>query len=150
MPPQLKTLIPLFAVLLILFLVVRTLLVPESFGEIGHYRADAIEENGVFPINYAGNSACIECHDTEREKIASDAHKGLSCESCHGPGAKHAENHEVVLEKPGTREECGRCHSLNSARRTETVIQVDIKEHHMEKENCIDCHNPHAVWEMKE
>ena len=26
-------------------------------------------------------------------------------------------------------------------------FQVDINTHHTEKENCIECHNPHEVWE---
>lgn len=150
MPPQLKTLIPLFAVFIILFLVTRHFLIPESFGELGHYRADSIDEIGVLPIIYAGKAVCLECHDTEGEQLTSDAHSGLSCEVCHGPGAKHADDYEVKMEKPGTRAFCGTCHQLNPARRIEVINQIDIKKHHPEKENCIDCHNPHAVWELKE
>ena len=150
MPPQLKTLLPLFAALVLLFLVVRHFLIPESFGELGHYRANSIEEVGVLPIHYVGKSVCTECHESEAELQANDSHASLSCEICHGPGSKHADDYEVKLEKPGTRKDCGRCHHLNSARRFEAVVQVDIQEHHTEKENCTDCHNPHAVWELKE
>lgn len=150
MPVQLKTLIPLFAVFILLFLVARHFLIPESFGKYGHYRADSIDEIGALPVNYAGKAVCIECHEIEAELIASDAHSHLSCEVCHGPGALHAADYEIKLVKSGTREDCGRCHSLNAARKIEVINQIDTKEHHPEKKDCIDCHNPHAVWEIEE
>ncbi len=150
MPVQLKTLIPLFAVFILLFLVARHFLIPESFGKYGHYRADSIDEIGALPIKYAGKAACIECHEIEAELLASDAHSNLSCEVCHGPGAQHADDYEIKPVKSGTREVCGRCHSLIAARKIEVINQIDTKEHHPEKTDCIDCHNPHAVWEIKE
>ncbi len=152
MPAQLKTLLPLFAVFILLFLIARHFLIPESFGKFGHYRANSIDEIASLPINYAGKDVCINCHETEGEQLSSDMHTSLSCEGCHGPNAKHADNYEIkeFLVKTGTREFCGRCHQLNPARKLENVIQIDIKEHHPEKEKCIDCHNPHAVWELKE
>lgn len=150
MPVQLKTLIPLFVVFILLFLVARHFLIPESFGKYGHYRADAIDEVGALPIKYAGKAVCIDCHDIEAELLASDVHSGLSCEICHGPGAKHADDYEIKLESPGSRKFCGRCHSLNPARKIEVINQIDTKEHYPEKADCIDCHNPHAVWELKD
>lgn len=152
MPPQLKALLPLFAVFVILFLVARHFLIPESFGKYGHYRANSINEIGALPINYAGKAVCVDCHDTEAEQLASDMHTGISCETCHGPNAAHADNYEVkeFLVKDGSRKFCGRCHNLNPARNIEAIYQVDIIDHHPERENCIDCHNPHAVWELKE
>ena len=152
MPPQLKTLLPLFAVFVVLFLVARHFLIPESFGKYGHYRANSLDEIAALPIHYAGKAVCIECHDTEAALLASDAHSVLSCEVCHGPNAKHADDpdYKQSIIKQGTREFCGRCHSLNPARKIEVINQIDIKEHHPEKTNCIDCHNPHAVWELKE
>ena len=151
MPVQLKTLLPLLAVFIILFLIARHFLIPESFGKYGHYRADSMDEIAALPINYAGKEECVACHDTEADLMASDAHSTLSCEVCHGPGAKHADDPETnKLIKPGTREDCGKCHSINPGRRIEVIDQIDTKAHHPEKENCIDCHNPHAIWELKE
>jgi hypothetical protein len=152
MPVQLKTLIPLFAVFIILFLIARHFLIPESFGKYGHYRANSIDEIAEAPAIYAGKAVCIDCHDEEATQLASDMHENLSCEVCHGPNAQHADDYEVkeFLVKDGTRAACGRCHNLDPARKIDVIIQVDIKTHHPEKENCIDCHNPHAVWEIKE
>ena len=150
MPPQLKTLLPLLAIFVVIFLVVRSFLIPESFGKYGHYRANSLLEISEHPVKYAGKSACIECHDTEAAQLTSDAHSELSCEVCHGPGAKHVDDFDIKLERPGTREFCGECHSINPARKIEIINQIDIKSHHPEKENCIGCHNPHAVWELKE
>lgn len=150
MPSQLKSLLPLLVVFILIFLIARHFLVPESFGKYGHYRANAMDEIGALPIHYAGKEECAACHDKEAAQLSSDVHAGLSCEVCHGPGAKHADDPETnKLIKPGTREDCGKCHNINPARRIEVIDQIDIKTHHLEKENCIDCHNPHAVWEMK-
>lgn len=46
----------------IVFLVVRSFLVPRSFGRYGHYRADAIAETAALPISYAGHQVCEGCH----------------------------------------------------------------------------------------
>jgi len=151
MPPQLKTLLPFLAIFICIFLVARHFLVPESFGKYGHYRANSMDEIAALPAVYAGKTVCIDCHDTEAAKLASDKHAGLSCEVCHGPGALHADDPEKnILPKPGTREFCGRCHGIYLARSIKVINQIDIKTHNIERENCIDCHNPHAVWEMKE
>jgi hypothetical protein len=151
MPPQLKTLLPLLAVFICLFLVARHFLIPESFGKYGHYRANSMDEIAAIPTHYVGKEVCADCHDTEAAKLASDLHKGLTCEVCHGPGSLHIEDQEKgILVKPGSREFCGTCHNINAARRTEVIHQIDIKTHNIERVNCIDCHNPHAVWEMKE
>lgn len=151
MPPQLKTLLPFLAVFICIFLVARHFLIPESFGKYGHYRANSLDEIAALPIQYVGKTVCIDCHDDEAKLLASDAHSGLSCEVCHGPGAKHADDADNnKLEKPGTRNDCGKCHSINPARKIKVITQIDIKIHHIERGNCIDCHNPHAIWELKE
>ena len=56
MPPQIKRLLPLFALFIGLFLLVRHLLIPESFGEFGHYRGNSLGENADKPLHYAGKA----------------------------------------------------------------------------------------------
>ena len=150
MPPQLKRILPLFTVFVLLFLFIRYLLIPDSFGEHGHYRFNSVEENMQKKINYAGNKICGDCHEDYVENLTLDLHAGLSCETCHGPGMAHSEIEDaesITIERD--RKFCGLCHSLNSSRKIEMVVQVDLNDHNIEK-NCIDCHNPHMPWEIEE
>lgn len=148
MPVQLKRLIPLFIIFIGLFLTVRHLLIPDSFGQYGHYRGDALIDNASKASIYATKDACFECHDDIQEMLENDAHAGLSCLICHGPGLQHVEDPTAVnIRKESGRGFCGRCHHLNAARPIDVVFQVDITKHHKEEPDCIDCHNPHQVWE---
>jgi len=148
MPPQLRRLIPLFVIFIGLFLVIRHLLVPDTFGQYGHYRGDALIDNASMEPVHATREACYDCHSDIREKLENDLHGELSCLICHGPGLVHIDNPEAQnIDKKGDREFCGKCHQFNAARSLEVIYQVDIATHHTEKENCIECHNPHEVWE---
>lgn len=150
MPPQIKRLLPLFAIFIGLFLFVRYLLIPDSFGEFGHYRGNSIRENTEFPLHYAGRDVCAECHDDVAGMLASDVHAAISCETCHGPGYDHANFADSIgIGKPSGREFCGLCHSMNPARKAGVVKQIDIKDHNIDND-CIECHNPHMPWELKD
>jgi len=149
MPPQLKTLIPLFALFIILFLVARYFLVPASFGEVGHYRFNSIAENAEQPLHYAGREACAECHDDKAIEMESDMHAGLSCETCHGPGMIHYDEPEAgQLIIPDQRNFCGKCHAYNLTREG-IITMIDLEVHNPDKK-CIECHNPHLPWEITE
>jgi DnaJ-class molecular chaperone len=149
MPPQLKTLIPLFAVFIFLFLVARYFLVPESFGVQGHFRFNSIEENRDKPMYYAGKDACAECHDDKALEMESDMHATISCETCHGPGLAHYDNPDSTrLIIPDERAFCGHCHAYNPTRKG-MITQVDLNDHNVDKK-CIECHNPHLPWELTE
>src|SRR3989304_3895088 len=54
LPQQISRLPPGFARALAALLVARRLLIPKTFGDLGHYRASAIGENAVLGIKYAG------------------------------------------------------------------------------------------------
>lgn len=148
-PPQLKRLFLAFAIFISAFLILRHLLVPKSFGQYGFYRGAALEEIAQMPFKYAGQKACLECHQDIENLKQQDVHSEISCETCHGPGQKHSENGDTtLLEMSVSRESCGLCHSKNAAKKKEAVFQVDLKEHN-NKKKCIECHNPHKPWEMK-
>jgi DnaJ-class molecular chaperone len=151
MPPQLKVLIPLFVIFIAIFVVIRHFLVPVSFGEYGHYRGNSLIDNANREIVYSTKETCIECHPDINEKLQSDLHAHLSCVVCHGPGLEHANSPDASnIIKLSGRDHCGRCHGLNPARAKDAITQIDVKAHHIEKDNCIECHNPHQVWELKE
>jgi hypothetical protein len=149
MPPQLKRLIPLFVIFIGLFLLARYFLVPESFGKYGHYRAFSLEENAAAIPHYAGRSACAECHDDVEAAKSQDVHAAIACETCHGPGQAHVDNPDSAqVIKPSGREFCGLCHSINPGRDRNVVNQVNLREHNVSKD-CIECHNPHQPWDLK-
>jgi len=121
---------------------VRQQFVPESFGELGHYRADAIDVVAALPVHYAGLQACAECHEDEAETKNLSAHHGLTCEGCHGAAADHAADPgEATPVIPTGRATCLRCHSYLPSRPT-GFPQV-IESLHNPMEPCAGCHDPH-------
>jgi hypothetical protein len=57
----------------------------------------------ILPTKYKNDASCLECHSTGAKQLAASAApsllnpadgaahvNGVSCESCHGPGGKHA------------------------------------------------------------
>ena len=148
MPKQLTRLLLAFLIFLGLFLTLRYFLVPESFGEFGHYRGLSLKENEEPIAKHVGKETCEMCHDTIIKALKADVHINLNCEVCHGPGYLHVENPDSIrMNIPTEREHCGRCHSKNAARNK--IATVDLSEHNVENK-CIECHNPHMPWELKE
>jgi len=149
-PPQLKRLTLAFAIFISLFLVVRNMLVPATFGQYGHYRGASLADNADHEINFAGQKACLECHQDIEDLKLTDVHSTIHCETCHGPGQKHVNSGDAAdIFKPGSREFCGNCHQKDAGKRLTTIVQIDLNVHNTGK-NCIECHNPHQPWEMKE
>lgn len=105
---------------------------------------------------YAGTEACLVCHEdmgkaelkTRHGVIETDAKrgwKGQSCESCHGPGAKHGEAAEAKFilnhTKATPREadaSCLSCHknqATHAGRISGSHAKVQIA--------CVSCHSVH-------
>jgi nitrate/TMAO reductase-like tetraheme cytochrome c subunit len=130
-------------------MVARHFLRPATFGEYGPYRAAALVDAAQIEIHYAGQQACLECHQDVEDLKAQDVHSDIHCEACHGPGQKHVTSGDAAdILKPSGREFCGSCHAMNAAKPKSAVAQVDLNKHNTGK-NCIECHNPHQPWEMK-
>jgi len=139
---------PVVRVVFLLVLAVTALIflrrhfVPETFGELGHYRAAAVAMNAEVPIQYAGLQACAECHEEEAETKQHSYHRGLACEGCHGPSVAHTEDPiEVQPLVPRERNSCLRCHEYRFSRPT-GFPQV-IADLHNPMEPCLGCHDPH-------
>jgi hypothetical protein len=131
-----------FAVGFILFLTVRAIAVPHSFGQYGHYRGDSLSEIAARPINFAGRDACVMCHQEVDDLKKTGKHAGVGCESCHGALAAHAEDPEKLVPKlPDTAVLCVKCHEANSAK-PKTFPQVVSKDH-ANGMACNTCHQPH-------
>jgi hypothetical protein len=167
MPQHIKRLISAFAVFIILFLVLQQVLKPSSFGKLGHYRADAIQENAMRPLHFAGSASCTKCHEDMQTDKALGFHAQLQCEVCHGPGLKHVQYADkfkdgelpdsLKLHKPDSRKECAVCHQINAARikilfdtidnsmlrQVNTLKHNPVDKNTKEELRCIECHNPH-------
>ncbi|GAB4366038.1 MAG: hypothetical protein Kow0042_05660 [Calditrichia bacterium] len=141
-PEQIRRLSLLIIILIVVFLIVRALLVPEDFGEYGHYRASSLKEIAAQDIHYAGHEVCGECHDDVREMKETGYHKNVACEVCHGAGATHTEApDEVRLQAPQGRGYCPLCHEYLPSRPT-GFPQIVTASHNPMKP-CITCHDPH-------
>lgn len=128
------------------FLVARKLMVPADFGKLGHYRAGALDEIAGISPKFADAKSCAKCHGKQSAARAANAHRGMSCQSCHGPLAAHvADPRGANPGKPaagGTREFCGRCHYANQSR-PRNFPQVDPASHNPGVV-CKECHDSHA------
>lgn len=143
MPQQVMRLTAVFAVVGIALILARYFLIPETFGELGHYRAIALDSAASHQKRYAGRQECALCHsDVEALRSASN-HQTVSCEVCHGPAARHVagpmEVRPVINRERGN---CLLCHAYNPSRPS-GFPQVDPLAHNAPAE-CIVCHSPHA------
>ncbi|MDO8803737.1 MAG: cytochrome c3 family protein [Elusimicrobiota bacterium] len=135
----------IFVAALVGFLLVRSFLVPESFGKLGHYRANAVDDVLALPRHYAGEPACKKCHAQQASDKAKSSHRHMSCESCHGALQAHVDSPKTVKpSKPKENEMrafCGNCHG-KSLSRPAKFPQVDLEEHNRGMA-CNQCHQPH-------
>jgi len=141
-PQQLIPLAILLFVGVAALVIARQLLVPETFGTYGHYRAGAVDEIMALEVVYAGSDACIDCHDDMYALKQESNHRGLSCEVCHGPAVKHVEApDEYSPIVPRTRDHCALCHGYNPSR--PTGFPQIIEKLHNPGQPCMSCHSPH-------
>ena len=71
-------------VILVGFFVMRSFLIPASFGKYGHYRGDNVKEQVNVPLVHMESAFCKDCHDIQYSDWKSDEHLTINCEVCHG------------------------------------------------------------------
>ena len=143
-PEQVHRLAAVFAVAVVALIAARTLLVPATFGEYGHYRAAAVDSIAVRAVRFAGRQECEDCHDDIAAERVAGHHRTLTCEVCHHPGQAHVEDPMNVLPEPPDegRAFCPVCHAYNPSRPT-GFPQIDPASHNPRKP-CVQCHDAHA------
>ncbi|MEK7274898.1 MAG: cytochrome c [Candidatus Desantisbacteria bacterium] len=143
---------------IIIFTIVRTIVVPDSFGKYGYYRAEAVsDEMSIHPL-YQGAEACKKCHEPRHKEWSSGKHGGVNCEDCHGAAMDHvtktcSATDTVAAKKTitvnQTKELCLQCHLQLSGRPDKSAAipqpQINIEKHLKGKKEtqCFKCHNPH-------
>ncbi len=142
----------------------------------GHLRAAPRDLEGAFGQRQSEAAAqhCFACHTTESSTHGqfdpTHATAGLTCEACHGPGAKHVEamslnrideGKSAILD-PGSfdpvklSDYCGACHRAPmdiAADKDNSAINVRFQPYRLAKSRCFSrpdrrigctaCHNPH-------
>lgn len=131
-----------FVVSITTFFIIRSAVVPSSFGRYGHYRAAALDEIRARPVSFAGQDTCIGCHDAVATVRSQGKHKSVACEGCHGPQAKHADDPMTIKpQRPNAATLCVRCHEKIAAR-PQSFPQV-VSAEHSGGETCTMCHQAH-------
>jgi hypothetical protein len=132
----------LMLIVLAAFVIVRTAIVPKSFGQYGHFRGAVIAEIAAKPIVHAGHQACESCHTDIADKKKTGKHVVVACEACHGALANHADDPSIQPAKPDAAVICARCHEANSAK-PKWFPQV-VTADHSGGIACDTCHQPHT------
>lgn len=142
-PDQVVRLGVIFGVGLVALLVVRERYTPKSFGELGHYRADAVDLVASKDLHYAGWRVCGDCHEEQFQAKLHSPHSPLSCEICHGPSYAHAvvDPIENTPPIPEGNEPCLSCHKYLPSRPTGFPQVIEFQ--HEPGELCTSCHQPH-------
>jgi hypothetical protein len=148
MPPQIVRLVVLTIAIVGSYLTARMFLTPESFGQYGWYRGEALNELSAREPVFAGRKSCEECHSDVVRKLAKAEHKGLSCEGCHGVSLAHTQNPDNALLNPPkmAMSACTRCHEASPSR-PKWLRQV-ASAHHYAGQKCTECHLPHQPQEV--
>ncbi len=104
--------------------------------------------------DYAGTDTCEMCHAEEVDSFVMTAHAVASgwehetaCETCHGPGAAHAESGGesgmVRAAELTPREQSDLC--LTCHIQQEKQFRARHSVHKISDVSCIDCHSPHSA-----
>ncbi len=136
---------------LVAFLIFRSLMIPGSFGQYGHFRGDNLAEQMAKPVGYGERHACAQCHSDQESKHTTGKHQGVQCQDCHGPMRDHVEDDIVKGPMAINRSPmlCLRCHRALPSRPAE-FPQIVVQDHYgvgeqlTEEGACLTCHTPHA------
>lgn len=135
------------------FFLVRSVLIPESFGTYGHYRGDNIHEQMDLPLVYLSSGFCKDCHEEQYGDWENNGHASVHCETCHG----HWEIHNgfvKTMTATKSMDGCLICHQALTGRPDGFPQVLSFTEHTEDKvipeegaQDCLSCHDPHVLLE---
>ncbi len=153
---------------------VRTIMVPATFGQDGHYRSAALDEELARERKLVSASECWTCHEEQKAEFSESAHKEVHCFNCHdnllehfnlctkavaeakaaGKDAKSAKCGPEGMKLDNLKPACVRCHTTLTGRPAEfTVVNQNEHLEEMEAEEpksarvCLECHLGHKPSE---
>ena len=146
----------LIIVVILGFFIVRTYMVPDTFGVHGsytyaYYRADAKIEQAALSVVYQGTEHCSACHASQAVTLNDSGHAALACETCHGSFKAHNNNTRERMAISDVVDSCMLCHEALNAR-PDDFPQIPSFAAHLANQdetllpdmNCATCHDPHA------
>jgi DmsE family decaheme c-type cytochrome len=113
----------------------------------------AMAQAAAAQAGYVGESTCLTCHSDQSYKGTKHGHAfnertpaaGQGCESCHGPGQKHAESGDPSLIRSfktmtpsEASDTCSTCHNRASH------ALWDGSQHDQRNISCTTCHTVHS------
>ncbi len=131
----------------------RHFMVPESFGEAGFYRYDAMTELTAKSPRHGAVNACADCHEDKVTALAAGLHSAVQCEVCHDVLSTHVQDDDKYRDMAINRSYrlCAYCHQKLLARPVE-VAQIVLAEHleldssqAIAEEACLECHDSEEI-----
>ena len=129
--------------------VALAIFVPSAYGEYGFHPEENARSWAALTPRYADTAICQGCHEPQYAAWQGERHASVTCESCHGPLAKHAATApreapagSLALEKPAEGL-CAVCHEQSPAKPT-AFAQVDLAAHYSGGA-CLACHDSHSA-----
>ncbi len=143
-------LVVIIIVLVAAFAIVRSFLIPASFGTYGHYRGDNLEEQMNMPLVHLESAFCRECHQDQHTSWQGNNHRTVNCEVCHGHWEIHNGNLKTMVAVKSD-DACLLCHQALTGR-PESVSQIKSPDLHLAeleepqngRQTCVECHDPHS------
>ena len=155
-------------------LLLRSWMVPATYGEPGPYRAAALDEIASHPSVLQSDAVCLKCHTDVQEERAESPHQAVRCMHCHGIGREHVASALKAAESPDheippaeewdrnflthvdlfitqDRATCLSCHEAVVGM-PEDFLKIDVAAHLEEQEAeeitsrnvCFECHEGHS------
>lgn len=115
------------------FLTARARLLPESFGQQGPYRTEALAEIAARPSVLIADNVCHQCHQGVQKEREHSLHKEVRCIHCHGLGNEHVEQARLAATSPGKAIKPAAAWDGNFETRLDLFITRDRK-------TCLVCH----------
>lgn len=114
-------------------LLLRSRMVPASYGQHGPYRGAALQEVASRKSVLQSDATCLKCHENVQAERAESPHKAVRCAHCHGIGRDHVTHALMAAESPD--------HSIPPVEEWDGdfLTHVDLFITH-DRATCLSCH----------